>query len=115
MSYSTEKINQLLEAMQQLQLENVNPWESLQKLQVGALMELEDEKTKPKPPPTSRNLLFVEHVPSSILTSIPLHPIATIEPNVSLVDKFNGTRARFRGFINQIKLIIQLQPQRFVV
>ena len=51
--------------------------------------------------------------PSSILTPIPLHPTSTIEPNVSLPDKFDDTRARFRGFRNQIKLIIRLQPQRY--
>ena len=61
-------------------------------------MELENEETKS--PPTSRNLLSVEHGPSSILAPIPLHPTSTIEPNVSLPDKFDGTRARFRGFIN---------------
>ena len=92
MPNSTERINQLLEAMQQLQLENENIWESLQKLQVGTPMELEDEKTKSLP--TSRNLLSVEHGPSAILTPIPLHPTSTIEPNVSLLDKFDGTTTR---------------------
>ena len=111
MSDSTESINQLLEAMHQLQLENENLRESLHKLQARTPMELENEETKS--PPTSRNLLFVEHGPSSILAPIPLHRISTIEPNVSLPDKFDGTRARFRRFLNQIKLIIRLQPQRY--
>nr|PNR52172.1 hypothetical protein PHYPA_008546 [Physcomitrium patens] len=35
------------------------------------------------------------------------------EPRVSLPDKFDGTRSKFRGFINQIKLIIVLQPKRY--
>ena len=58
-------------------------------------MELENEE--PKCPPTSRNLQSVELGPSSILAPIPLHPTSTIEPNVSLPDKFDGTRAQFRG------------------
>ena len=107
MSNSTESINKLLEAMHQLQLENQNIRECIQKLQARTPMELEKEETKS--PPTSRNLQYVEHGP----LSIPLHPTSTIEPNVSLPDKFDDTRARFRGFRNQIKLIIRLQPQRY--
>ena len=75
-------------------------------------MELENEETKS--PPTSRTFLFEEHVPSSILVPILLHPTSTIEPDVSLPDKFDDIRARFWGFINQIKLIIRLQPQRYM-
>ena len=36
-----------------------------------------------------------------------------LEPKVSLPQKINGTRSCFRGFINQLRLIIQLQPQRY--
>ena len=111
MSDSTENINQLLAAMHQLQLENENLRESLQKLQARTPMELENEE--PKHPPTSRNLQHVELGPSSILAPSPPHPTSSIEPNISLPDKFDGTRAQFRGFINQIKLIIRLQPQRY--
>ena len=50
MSDSTENINQLLAAMHQLQLENENLRESLQKLQARTPMELENEE--PKCPPT---------------------------------------------------------------
>lgn len=35
------------------------------------------------------------------------------EPRVSLPDKFDGTRSKFRGFVNQIKLITVLQPERY--
>jgi Retrotransposon gag protein len=35
------------------------------------------------------------------------------EPRVSLPDKFDGTRAKFRGFVNQIRLITALQPERY--
>ena len=36
-----------------------------------------------------------------------------LEPKVSLPEKFDGTRSHFRGFINQIRLIIRLQPQQY--
>jgi hypothetical protein len=35
------------------------------------------------------------------------------EPRISLPDKFDGTRSKFRGFVNQIQLITFLQPQRY--
>ena len=33
------------------------------------------------------------------------------EPRVSLPRKFEGTRSKFRGFVNQVGLITILQPQ----
>jgi hypothetical protein len=35
------------------------------------------------------------------------------EPRVSLPDKFDGTRSKFRGFVNQIRLITALQAERY--
>ena len=35
------------------------------------------------------------------------------EPRVSLPEKFDGTRSKFRGFINQVRLVTMLQPQRY--
>ncbi|CAG8513918.1 5445_t:CDS:1, partial [Dentiscutata heterogama] len=35
------------------------------------------------------------------------------EPKVSLLDKFNGSRANFRGFLNQVCLVICMQPNRY--
>ena len=35
------------------------------------------------------------------------------EPRISLPDKFDGTRSKFRGLINQIRLITALQPGRY--
>ena len=35
------------------------------------------------------------------------------EPRVSLLEKFDGTRSKFRGFVNQGQLITILQPQRY--
>ena len=55
---------------------------------------------------TSRSLL----APSPTTSSS--HPYV-LELTINLSDKFNGTRAYLRGFINQIRLIIRLQPQRY--
>jgi hypothetical protein len=35
------------------------------------------------------------------------------EPKVSLPEKFDGTRSKFRGFINQVRLVIKMQPTRY--
>ncbi|KAH9267206.1 hypothetical protein BASA83_010122 [Batrachochytrium salamandrivorans] len=37
----------------------------------------------------------------------------TKEPRVCLPDKFDGTRKHFRGFINQLELVFQLQSDRY--
>ena len=64
-------IDQILVAVQQLQHENANLRNSVQELQASRTV-----------------------IPHPIMD-----PCAT-EPNVSLPDKFNGTRSRLRGFIN---------------
>ena len=38
---------------------------------------------------------------------------ATKEPRIGLPDKFDGTRSKFRGFVNQVRLIIRMQPLRY--
>jgi hypothetical protein len=35
------------------------------------------------------------------------------EPQISLLKKFDGTRFKFRGFISQVRLIMQLHPRRY--
>ena len=35
------------------------------------------------------------------------------EPKISLPAKFDGSRAHFRGFINQVRLVIQMHPMRY--
>jgi ribosomal protein L29 len=35
------------------------------------------------------------------------------EPKISLPTKFDGTRSQFRGFLNQVRLIIHMHPNRF--
>ena len=115
MSDSTENLNQILAAMQQLQLENDNLRESLRRLQEGTPMDLQSIEPNP---PSSMTMQPALLGPSPALGSTPI-PVSTSynphaqEPKVSLPDKFDGTRSHFRGFINQIKLIIRLQPQRY--
>ena len=93
-----DNLNQVMAALQQLQLENEILRESLRELQSG----------------TSRNPPPAESQPPSAPgpTTSSSHPYV-LEPTISLPDKFNGTRAYLRGFINQIRLMIQLQPQRY--
>lgn len=40
-------------------------------------------------------------------------PQAVKEPRVGLPDKFDGTRSKFRGFVNQVRLLIRMQPLRY--
>ena len=35
------------------------------------------------------------------------------EPRISLPEKFDGSRSKFQGFVNQVQLIITLQSQRY--
>ncbi len=115
MSDSTDNLNQVLAAIQQLQLENDNLRESLRRLQERTPMDLESTEPNPlssmsmQPGPLGPLPTFSA---TPILASTSYNPHAQ-EPKVSLPDKFDGTRTRFRGFINQIKLIIRLQPQRY--
>jgi hypothetical protein len=36
------------------------------------------------------------------------------EPQINLLDKFDGTRSKFRGFVNQMHLVIWLHPHWYV-
>ncbi len=39
--------------------------------------------------------------------------MVALEPQISLPEKFDGTRLKFRGFVSQVRLIMQLQPRRY--
>ena len=95
---SDSALNQVMAALEQLQLEN----ESLRR----SLLELQNRTTNHTSPVEPHLSSASNPTPSSS------HPYV-LEPNVSLPDKFNGSRAHLRGFINQIRLIIRLQPQRY--
>ena len=51
----------------------------------------------------------LNHIPSPIVQ----HSISIREPSIALPEKFDGTRSKFRGFINQVQLAIELQPQSY--
>ena len=37
------------------------------------------------------------------------------EPKIGLPTKFDGTRSQFRGFLNQVRLVIQMHPSRYPI
>ena len=54
-----------------------------------------------------------EEVVPPVIRQDTLHIQQRKEPRVSLPEKFDGTRSKFRGFINQVQLITMLQPDRY--
>jgi hypothetical protein len=88
MDNSESNINliQILAALQHFQQENVALRNSVNPLQ-----------DQPQPP-----------------APVPVAPaMVALEPKISLPEKFDGTRPKFRGFVNQVRLIIQLHPCRY--
>jgi hypothetical protein len=79
--------NQLLAALQHLQQENAALRDSVSRLQ-----------DQPQPPAP---------VPIALAMVAP-------EPKISLPEKFDGTRPKFRGFVSQVRLIMQLHPRRYL-
>ena len=59
----------------------------------------------------------MEHVlplnPEAAVNQQVLQPALPREPRVSLLEKFDGTRSKFRGFVNQIRLVFRLQPRQY--
>jgi len=51
----------------------------------------------------------------AVLPSVRQDPVVLQqkEPRVSLPEKFDGTRSKFRGFVNQVRLVTFLQPERY--
>ena len=86
--------------LQQLQLENVALWDSLRELQVDA--SLYSQPAEPSLPP--QPILEPNPLPTSSLDFSHF-----LELKVSLLDKFDGMRSHFWGFINQILLIIHAE------
>jgi len=84
-SESNIDLTQILAALQHLQQENV----------------LRDSVTRLQnqlPPPAL--------VPPALA-------MVTLEPKISLPEKFDGTRLKFGGFVSQVSLIMQLHPCRY--
>lgn len=45
---------------------------------------------------------------SSTASQLPMH-----EPSVSLPERFDGTRSKLRSFVNQVRLLFELQPRKY--
>jgi hypothetical protein len=85
-SESNINLTQILAVLQHLQQENAVLRDSVTRLQN-------------QPPP-----------PAPILPAL---AIIAPEPKISLPEKFDGTRLKFRGFVSQVRLIMQLHPRRY--
>ncbi len=79
-------LTQILAALQHLQQENVVFRDSVTRLQN-------------QPPP-----------PAPVLPAL---AIVAPEPKINLPEKFDGSRLKFRGFVSQVRLIMQLHPRRY--
>jgi hypothetical protein len=84
---SNIKLNQILAALQHLQQENAALRDSVTRMQ-----------DQPQPPAP---------VPVALAMVAP-------EPKISLPEKFDGTHPKFRGFVSQVRLIMQLHPHRYL-
>ena len=85
-------VEDMWRALHMLQEENNNMRQALEQLRVGA-------RPAPQNPETAINQQVLQPTPT--------------EPRVSLLEKFDGTRSNFQGFVNQIRLIFRLQPQQY--
>jgi len=86
-SESNINLNQILATLQHLQQENAVLRDSMNHMQ--------DQPQPPAPVPTALAMVAPE-------------------PKISLPEKFNGTCPKFRGFVNQVHLIIQLHPRHYL-
>jgi hypothetical protein len=85
-SESNIDLTQILAALQHLQQENAVFRDSVTRLQ----------NQPPSPAPIPPALAMV-----------------ALKPKISLPEKFDGTRLKFRGFVSQVRLIMQLHPRRY--
>jgi hypothetical protein len=60
---------------------------------------------------TEQNQTLAAHMKSH--QEVPATEIPVKEPKITLPEKFDGSRAKFRGFINQLKLTFQMAPSRY--
>src|SRR4051794_34453283 len=86
---SNLQMHDMIAMIQQLQQENANMRHAMKQLQVA-----------PGP-------IFV---PASVAVLVPQAPK---EPRISLPEKFDGDRTKLRDFVNKIRLVFRLQPQRY--
>ena len=87
---SSNPMEEILRVLQQLQVENTNLRSTFDQLQ-----------TAPNPIPTAPAAeTSSQHTPK--------------EPRIVLLEKFDGTRSKFRDFVNHIRLIFCLQAQIYL-
>jgi len=55
----------------------------------------------------------LQNQPPPLAPVLPALAMVTLEPKISLLEKFDGTRVKFRGFVSQVRLIMQLHPRRY--
>lgn len=84
-------VNDVWTALNQLQAENQQLRQAFEQLQVST----------------------AQAPPQVVAAPTPIALPATKEPRIGLPDKFDGTRSKFRGFVNQIRLLIRMQPLRY--
>lgn len=87
---SSIPMEEVLRVLQQLQEENANLRSAFDQLRATS-------STPPRP---------------AVAVTTPVTQAAK-EPRIGLPDKFDGTRSKFRGFVNQIRMIIRMQPLRY--
>jgi hypothetical protein len=85
-SESNIDFTQILIALKHLQQENV------------MLRNLVTRLQNQPPPPTP--------IPPALAMVAP-------EPQINMLEKFDGTRLKFRGFVSQVRLIMQLHPRHY--
>ena len=86
---SSIPMEEILRVLHQLQVENANLWSTFDQLQ-----------TAPNP------------VPAPLVTATSSQQTPK-EPRIVLPEKFDGTRSKFRDFVNHIRFIFCLQAQRY--
>ncbi len=55
----------------------------------------------------------LQNQPPPLAPVLPALAMVALEPKMSLPEKFDGTRFKFRSFVSQVRLIMQLHPYRY--
>jgi hypothetical protein len=87
---SNIQMHDVVAMLQQLQQENANLRNAMERLQVARAP---------------------VHVRAPVTNPLPQAPK---EPQVSLPEKFDEDRTKLRDFVNQVRLVFRLQPHRYV-
>ena len=98
-----EQLQQIMIMLQQLQQDNktIHQENSQLRLQMEQLQA------------TQASTQASTSAPATITTQA--EPSMSIKaPKISLPDKFDGNRRKFRGFVNQVKLVFQMQPNTYL-